>query len=849
MKSVTLQRCCALLALIHGTATNAYEINNHADMSQTALARSVLQIFNGQPESETKLFKLGLKAFFTTDDKQTFPLGAGLGPIPYCYGSERPDPWKVTTTAIPPQQAGETVAQPNWVGGSLTIAQMIRYGACYEDEEEPYQRSISHFYNPQDQGAGSPLGPNSLDWMLKRNPGSNLKSGDNHFTWMDARDSFYKALTAHNPALFAYQDAEQRRIHWGKTFQALGHIVHHLQDMGSPQHVRADYHCNSIKDCDRGPIIGSLLYRPSGYEMHFERQVAFVRGLASTATTPMMFGLPREFWNVNTDDSLGTINLSAPAAPTDGIAAYTSSNFTSAAKDFYVSKPPFGPVTYHSPAAVPFPKPSGLWSQPVKIADLYPPEQAAVAQSIVNGLCDGDAEKCKMYFMGTTVDSTARTSSQSVFSQKLLRPTTAYGVDGPGVFQQNYWTYNYAVRKLVPKAVEYSAGLINYFFRGEFSIRPPEEGLYGLLDGGDTNSNCKDACGFRKIRARVTNTTAPINGAVQDMTAGTLTAVVKFSRNSCYQPDWSGDLGELGTISYAQQSGCYLGGGTEPVDEVVVSQPIEVNQLAVGSEQAFTFDFSANVIPVNSWNVQLQVVFRGTLGAEPNAVAVSTVRASAPTVLRYINEMDWIDINQNLYRTTDISSTPSLLSALTRTDCYYSDLNGPISLNPVTVFAYDENGNHIYDENGYAVGYYDWLCFPEWEAIRTNWKSQATGATLASSKLLYQGAQSVLVALGDPDTPVPFVIQYPRSYNRPSAPSVTYERSFYLRRLQWNAATPAIDGYQFWNYRGMHTSDVTSRYWKGSESTPWATWEVQKSRPPIRFAEPVPFDSIDSRYQ
>ncbi|HPV24763.1 MAG TPA: hypothetical protein PLJ65_11355, partial [Casimicrobium sp.] len=235
--------------------------------------------------------------------------------------------------------------------------------------------------------------------------------------------------------------------------------------------------------------------------------------------------------------------------------------------------------------------------------------------------------------------------------------------------------------------------------------------------------------------------------------------------------------------------------------------------------------------------------------AASNAVAVSTVRASAPTVLRYINEMDWIDINQNLYRTTDISSTPSLLSALTRTDCYYSDLNGPISLNPVTVFAYDENGNHIYDENGYAVGYYDWLCFPEWEAIRTNWKSQATGATLASSKLLYQGAQSVLVALGDPDTPVPFVIQYPRSYNRPSAPSVTYERSFYLRRLQWNAATPAIDGYQFWNYRGMHTSDVTSRYWKGSESTPWATWEVQKSRPPIRFAEPVPFDSIDSRYQ
>ncbi len=174
-----------LAACVACASPLAYEINNHADMSETSADRSLLSVDIGDG-SNGKLFRLGLKQIPLSDSKQTFPLGADLGPIPYCYGSERPDPWKVTTTAIPAQQAGETVVQPNWVGGSLTIAQMIRYGACYEDEEEPYQRSISHFYNPQDQGAGSPLGPNSLDWMLKRNPGSNLKSGDNHYTWMDA---------------------------------------------------------------------------------------------------------------------------------------------------------------------------------------------------------------------------------------------------------------------------------------------------------------------------------------------------------------------------------------------------------------------------------------------------------------------------------------------------------------------------------------------------------------------------------------------------------------------------------------------------------------------------------------
>jgi hypothetical protein len=249
---LTLRRCAASLMLVFGTSSvSAYEINNHADMSQEAANLSVLR------QDTSKLSRLGLKQFILTEGKQTFPLDAGLGPIPYCFGSSKPEPWRVTmrdasefaaVTARPAQDG--SVAQPGWLvagGAKLTIAQMIRYGACYEDEEEPNIRSLAHFYNPQNGGAGLsetglPLGPNSMEWMLKRDVSTGIlgKAGVNYYTWEDARNNFYYALTGRNlvPAYPVTGDV-RREAAWCRTFQSLGHIVHHLQDMGSPPHLGA----------------------------------------------------------------------------------------------------------------------------------------------------------------------------------------------------------------------------------------------------------------------------------------------------------------------------------------------------------------------------------------------------------------------------------------------------------------------------------------------------------------------------------------------------------------------------------------------------------------------------------
>ena len=63
---------------------------------------------------------------------------------------------------------------------------------------------------------------------------------------------------------------------------------------------------------------------------------------------------------------------------------------------------------------------------------------------------------------------------------------------------------------LVPRAVAYSAGLIDYFFRGQMYVAPGAEGIYSLLDHGDPGSNCKDSCGFTKVKLKVANATPDI---------------------------------------------------------------------------------------------------------------------------------------------------------------------------------------------------------------------------------------------------------------------------------------------------------------------------------------------------
>jgi hypothetical protein len=108
-----------------------------------------------------------------------------------------------------------------------TIKELIEDGSAFEDN---FPRALNHFYNPLTNQAISSAGNPSPDWALEDL--SEIGGQDDSFR--DTRKYFFEALT--------FPSEASRKIQWGRTFQGLGQVIHHLQDMAQPQHVRHDQH-------------------------------------------------------------------------------------------------------------------------------------------------------------------------------------------------------------------------------------------------------------------------------------------------------------------------------------------------------------------------------------------------------------------------------------------------------------------------------------------------------------------------------------------------------------------------------------------------------------------------------
>jgi hypothetical protein len=217
-------------------------------------------------------------------------------------------------------------------------------------------------------------------------------------------------------------------------------------------------------------------------------------------------------------------------------------------------------------------------------------------------------------------------------------------------YSLNYLNYDAAADLLLPRAVAYSAGLIDYFFRGQMEISLPDEGVYGVID--HAVENLAGSSGFRKLKLKLRNTTPPVipsggvskGQGIQQNMAGSLVAVVKYHENTCYKPDLTGEFGSqeirsaLGDGEFSEPpAGCR---GLE--ERITVSDPKKDVTLDAGVDATlFVFDFAAPV-PIDAVDVYLQVVFRGVLGSEQDAVVVVTKDISEPTHFTLLNVTDYL---------------------------------------------------------------------------------------------------------------------------------------------------------------------------------------------------------------
>jgi hypothetical protein len=503
-----------------------------------------------------------------------------------------------------------------------SIVELIRLGATWEDDLSPFQ-ALRHFYDPVNDRAldlpsvGTTLSIPSPDWALEDRqeyPGPEI--AEQRFSYKDARSYLFQALTDPSEA--------QRRKYFGLMFQSLGHVMHHLQDMAQPQHVRNDPHCDRDTCWVVAKLTGApLLYAPSLYERYtnldkaddpinqIRRNLPY-EGVGSTPVYPGAgatagaFRTPRQFWRTTpqgSDTSTGK-----------GIAEYTNRNFFSAGTIYRYDSPRVREIT-----------------QPDEVAD--------IRQLLPGTTLSGTIS----FYRSVVTDSLAggepienpRAAAHSIFSPELRQQISSTEVHRM-YLGLNRFTFDAAHRFLIPRAVAYSAGLINYFFRGELEIGPGDDGIYGAVD--HTLEKDANVHGFRSIRLKVRNVTPggsgpddePVVENIPANSGGALLAVVRFHRNDCYRPDLSGEFGSPGIDWRTCRS---------PVESLVVSDTLPVPHGINREAVPMTFAFP-DPVPINATDVRLQIVYRGPLGDEQDSVAVATRDISEPTYIYQYSTWD-----------------------------------------------------------------------------------------------------------------------------------------------------------------------------------------------------------------
>lgn len=472
--------------------------------------------------------------------------------------------------------------EPTSAAINQTVMDLVALGSICEDAAfgtgQPL-RFLNHFYDPQHEGQGLSFAGqhiDSLSWALD----SQANIASQQYSVRRAKDYLVSSLTL--PGML------DRQRYLGLLFRSLGHLMHLVQDVGAPQHTRNDSHGSG-----------------SAYEAYVDRQNKF-NLLVYAGYPPVAASKIEELWHTSAFS---------------GLADYSSRSFVSTGTNFV------GNLANARPnPGFPLPNPAGATPVLRQITDPDLLGPVGPAQHLVGSI----------YFIPTTIvdeykkssETNPMTSTFSLFDEDLQHYA---GMDMR--FTVNRFTFREAANRLIPRTIGYSAGLLNYFFRGSLKIAPPDEGVFAIVNhspGDPVPAGCGTPCGFRTLKLKASNTTASEN-----MGAGTLLLVAKYHLNNCYLPDLSGEFG----------GSAYTGSSCRSAEELItVSDPVAVSQVRNDfSDPALKFEFRSP-IPINAVDLRLQIIFRGMLGQENDAVALSSVDVYEPTYLIFSNDNDYINV-------------------------------------------------------------------------------------------------------------------------------------------------------------------------------------------------------------
>lgn len=306
----------------------------------------------------------------------------------------------------------------------------LQEGSRHEDEPI---RFFNHFYDPiYNRGltAGIQLGKRSHEWGLEVPEGV----PGQEFSYRDARRYFRLSLTE--------PDSKDRERWLAETFYTLGHVIHLIQDLASPAHTRNALHVGWAGPLYLGPLSVVEKYldlkdvRPGlkfdGYPIPREG-----------------FTQPRDFW-VETDAS--GFPLNGPLA--HGLSQIINRNFVSEGTNFTGFENRNHAEQYASPTL-----------NTNDCSDEQVNTQDANGEPI-----SGAVTFCRNSFTDPNTGVLETNPRMTTFSL-VGRDLRERGLSIPGgVFSLNALNAVSIGQLTIPRAVGYSAGLLDYFFRGKLEV-------------------------------------------------------------------------------------------------------------------------------------------------------------------------------------------------------------------------------------------------------------------------------------------------------------------------------------------------------------------------------------------
>jgi hypothetical protein len=355
----------------------------------------------------------------------------------------------------------------NAISSDCSAAQaegLMKTGSGLEDntgQDAGGFRPLNHFYDPLDNQYGKglsdivsghkQLGQNSFVWAsISNSPGVNLFANpntSNTWSWQNARGYEWLGLTSTNAA--------DRRANLGYMFRALGQVMHLLQDPSQPQHARNENHL------DYWPYISVYVSFPTplhsyieDYEaknyatLNYYNDILDWRGLEFTKM--------ENFWDrgLYRTNGVQALNDDASGGAQLGLAEFSNGNFLG---------------ERHSYAEYFFSWQLGYYPFPALFTSTDYSQVIKNLPGAVDTFTLYNGHQGNGIYLHKTGDGITFTHhSRLTYLGAMFPGSLMYNVSQTTTKDNNV-DYDY-LNILIPKAVKYSAGLIDYYFRGDIQV-------------------------------------------------------------------------------------------------------------------------------------------------------------------------------------------------------------------------------------------------------------------------------------------------------------------------------------------------------------------------------------------